>query len=245
MLSSNFIIIASSSRDALYAFRTSDVVGQSIIIFLFFGSILTWTIMVEKALVLRQAKRSSLDFIRMFREENSVMKLISRAEKNAGPVASVYQSGVAELLVFYDIPAEFADQYGTSRFPEKKLSTAEIETVRSALERAVSDQILQIEDKIGLLATAVSVAPFFGLFGTVWGVMVAFCGMAQNGSSAISAIAPGVSGALLTTVVGLLVAIPSLIGYNLLTNTIRQVTVYMDNFVEEFMAKIKLDQHKM
>jgi len=240
----NYITLADAS-DAVYAFGTSDIVGQSIVVFLFFGSILTWTIMVEKALVLRQAKRASLDFIRMFREETSVMKLLHRSEKLPGPVSSVYQSGVAELLEFYDIPAEFADQYGTSKYPEKKLSTAEIETVRSSLERSVSDQILQIEDKIGLLATAVSVAPFFGLFGTVWGVMVAFCGMASNGNSAISAIAPGVSGALLTTVVGLLVAIPSLIGYNLLTNTIRQVTVYMDNFVEEFMAKIKLDQHKM
>jgi biopolymer transport protein ExbB/TolQ len=66
--------------------------------------------------------------------------------------------------------------------------------------------------------------------------------MASNARSDISAIAPGVSGALLTTVVGLLVAIPSLIGYNLLTNTIRQLTVNMDNFVEEFMARIKLDQ---
>ena len=245
MLFSNFIIIASSSRDAFYAFQTSDIVGQSIIVFLFFGSILTWTIMVEKGLALHQAKSLSLDFIRMFRDEKNVMKLLRAAEQNGGPVATVYKSGVSELLVFYDVPAEFADQYGTSRYPEKKLSTAEIETVRSSLERAVSDQILQIEDKIGLLATAVSVAPFFGLFGTVWGVMVAFCGMAQNGSSAISAIAPGVSGALLTTVVGLLVAIPSLIGYNLLTNSIRQITVYMDNFVEEFMAKIKLDQHRM
>ena len=244
MIYSSYITIASAG-DALYAFKTSDIVGQSIIVFLFFGSILTWTIMVEKALVLRNAKRSSLDFIRMFRDENSVMKLLSRAENNRGPVANVYHSGVAELLVFYDIPAEFAAQYGTSRYPEKKLSTAEIETVRSSLERSVSDQILQVEDKIGLLATAVSVAPFFGLFGTVWGVMVAFCGMSVKGSSAISAIAPGVSVALLTTVVGLLVAIPSLIGYNLLTNTIRQVTVYMDNFVEEFMAKIKLDQHKL
>ncbi len=240
----DFITIASAG-DAVFAFGKSDIVGQVIVVLLFFGSILTWTIMVEKALGLRRAKRSSLDFIRMFRDENNILKLLVRAEKNKGPVANVYQHGAAELLEFYEVTAEFADQYGSSKYPEKKLSTAEIETVRSSIERAVADQILQIEDKIGLLATAVSVAPFFGLFGTVWGVMVAFCGMASQGRADISAIAPGVSGALLTTVVGLLVAIPSLIGYNLLTNTIRQITVYMDNFVEEFMAKIKLDQHKM
>ena len=110
------------------------------------------------------------------------------------------------------------------------------------MEREVSDQILILEEKIGLLATAVSVSPFFGLFGTVWGVMIAFCGVAAKGRADISALAPGVSGALLTTVVGLLVAIPSLIGYNLLTITIRKITVYMDNFVEEFIAKVKLEQ---
>ena len=244
MFYTDLVSIAALS-DAGAAFEQSDIVGQVIVVFLFFGSILTWTIMVEKALVLRSAKSTSLDFIRMFRDENNILRLVSTAEKNKGPVGNVYLHGTSELLEFYNLPSEFADQYGSSRFPEKKLSTAEIETVRSSLERAVADQILQIEDKIGLLATAVSVCPFFGLFGTVWGVMVAFCGMALQGRADISAIAPGVSGALLTTVVGLLVAIPSLIGYNLLTNTIRQITVYMDNFVEEFMAKIKLDQHKM
>jgi biopolymer transport protein ExbB/TolQ len=72
--------------------------------------------------------------------------------------------------------------------------------------------------------------------------MMAFCSIASQGRADISALAPGVSGALLTTVVGLLVAIPSIIGYNLLTNTIRKVTIYMDNFVEEVMARIKLEQ---
>jgi biopolymer transport protein TolQ len=73
--------------------------------------------------------------------------------------------------------------------------------------------------------------------------MMAFISMAVQGRAEISGMAPGISGALLTTVVGLLVAIPSLIGYNFLSNYIRQLTVYMDNFVEEFMAKIKLEQH--
>jgi len=243
MIVSQFMSPASASA-AIEAYKQSDSVGQVIVWLLFLGSILTWTIMVEKALTLRKAKRLSLEFVRVFRNEKFPLKMLIRSEQNLSPVASVYQHGAKNLLDFYNIPREFADQYASSRFPQKKLSTAEIETVRSSLERAVADQILQIEDKIGLLATAVSVSPFFGLFGTVWGVMMAFCGMATQGRADISAIAPGVSGALLTTVVGLLVAIPSLIGYNLLTNTIRQITVYMDNFVEEFMAKIKLEQYE-
>jgi len=230
-------------ENAFYAFKQSDIVGQAIVLFLFLGSIFTWTIMIEKGIALYKAKKACTDFISKFREKKYPLHAVADADQNLSPVARVFESGASDLITFYDLKPEAAGYYGTERFPGQKLTTAEVETVRSSLERAVSDQILQIEDRIGLLATAVSASPFFGLFGTVWGVMVAFCGMASQGRADISAIAPGVSGALLTTVVGLLVAIPSLIGYNLLTNTIRQITVYMDNFVEEFMAKLKLEQH--
>ena len=96
-----------------------------------------------------------------------------------------------------------------------------------------------------MLATLVSLSPFCGLFGTVWGVMMAFCGIAAAGKSDFTALAPGVAGALLTTVAGLVVAIPSLVGYNLLTGMIRQLTVQMDNFTEEFLVAIKLSQLKV
>jgi biopolymer transport protein ExbB/TolQ len=230
-------------ENGFYAFRTSDLVGQAIVVMLFFGSMFTWTIMIEKGIALYRAKKASFEFIRRFREKSYPLHLLTEAERNPGPVARIYENGATELMTFYGLTPDQALRYGTDPVPVQKLSTAEIETVRSSLERAVSDQILHIEDRIGLLATAVSVSPFFGLFGTVWGVMVAFCSMAMQGRADIGAMAPGVAGALLTTVVGLLVAIPSLIGYNLLTNTIRQITVSMDNFVEEFMAQVKLEQH--
>lgn len=235
------MVTIASAADAVFAFKMSDIVGQSIVVFLFFGSIFVWTIMLEKAIALARAKQASNEFLRLFRDEKNVLSLIAHADRLGGPLAKVYKSGVTNLLDFYGISQ--ADAVRNIRIKaERKLTTVEIETVRSAMERTVADQILRIEDKIGYLATAVSACPFFGLFGTVWGVMVAFCGMASNARADISAIAPGVSGALLTTVVGLLVAIPSLIGYNLLTIIIRQLTVNMDNFVEEFMARIKLDQ---
>ena len=123
-----------------------------------------------------------------------------------------------------------------------KLSDAQYNAVEAVLESEVSSQIQTLETRIGLLATLVSVSPFCGLFGTVWGVMLAFCGIAAAGKSDFTALAPGVAGALLTTVAGLIVAIPSLVGYNLLTATIRNLTVTMDNFTEEFMVRLKLDQ---
>ena len=99
-----------------------------------------------------------------------------------------------------------------------------------------------METRIGLLATLVSLSPFCGLFGTVWGVMMAFCQMAIAGDPDIKKLAPGVGGALLTTVAGLVVAIPSLVGYNILTGMIRNLAVQMDNFTEAFMVRIKLEQ---
>lgn len=124
----------------------------------------------------------------------------------------------------------------------KYLTPAQREAIRTLLENAVSDRIAEMEARIPTLALAVSVSPLLGLFGTVWGVMVAFCGVAKAGTADIAALAPGVAGALLTTVAGLVVAIPSLIAYNFLTNGIRKDTVVLDNFIEEFMACIALEQ---
>ena len=113
---------------------------------------------------------------------------------------------------------------------------------QSAMEESVSDQIVILEDKLILLMTAVSISPFLGLFGTVWGIMLAFTEMAIQGKPDVATLAPGISGALLTTVLGLVVAIPSLVGYNYITFYIKQITVFMDNFVEETLAKFEMER---
>ena len=114
--------------------------------------------------------------------------------------------------------------------------------MRASLEQAVADQILELERKMIFLATAITISPFLGLFGTVWGIMLAFTDLAIMGKADIQTLAPGVSGALLTTVLGLLVAIPSVVGYNIITSLIKATIVQMDNFVEEFLVKLKIEQ---
>jgi biopolymer transport protein ExbB/TolQ len=108
--------------------------------------------------------------------------------------------------------------------------------VRSALEREVGEQALRLEDRMTVLATAVSGAPFLGLLGTVWGVMDTFSAIASAGTPNLTAMAPGVSGALITTVTGLLVAIPAMFGYNFLVVTLRGITVELDNFAAELAS---------
>jgi biopolymer transport protein TolQ len=237
-----FFLLTAYYINPYYPYQLSDAVGKGIVLLLLVFSVFTWTIMIDKGILLYRARRSSLLFSWLFREKKYPLALYKKSNELKGPVARVYQTGADELLSFYEIPPEFSELYGTQKAPVKKLSTAQIETLRSSLERSVSDQIIKLEDKMGLLSTAVSVSPLLGLFGTVWGIMMAFCAMTLQGKADIAAMAPGISSALLTTVVGLVVAIPSLVGFNLITNTIRQMTVTMDNFVEEFMSKVKLEQ---
>lgn len=225
-----------------YAFEQSDMLGKAIVGLLVLGSVMTWTIMLEKWFTLRRARLASWDFIGRFHEIGYPLSMRRAAFDSVSPAARIFEAGAERLMEFHHIDPEVAENYGPRAKELPPLSNHQIEAVVSEMEREVSVQILLLEEKMGILATAVSVAPFCGLFGTVWGVMMAFCGLATAGRADIAALAPGVSGALLTTVVGLTVAIPSLVGYNILTFEIRKLTVYMDNFVDDFEAKIKLAQ---
>ncbi len=246
------IASAAESPSAYYAYANSDSVGKFIVILLLVSSVFTWTIMLDKFLALRSARKESDRFLSAFRNNRkSLASLIRDANSNSGPVAAVYSEGMEQLLEFYEdanpgsavfTQAAARSQGSTKVCAPVKLTPAQINAVEAVLEREVSLQIMNLETRVGVLATMVSVSPFFGLFGTVWGVMMAFCGIAAAGKSDFTALAPGIAGALLTTVAGLIVAIPSLIGYNLITNSVRKMTVEMDNFIEAFMVKVKLEQ---
>lgn len=220
----------------LYAFSHSDGVGQAIVIVLSLFSVFTWTIMLDKGIGLGRCYRGSKLFLEEFRQKRNPLALRSRAANDPSPAAVIFQSAYARICQLH------GDEQHMISEGRRVLNDTEIEVVRSAMEENVADQIVKLEDKIIFLMTAVSISPFLGLFGTVWGIMLAFTEMAMQGKPDIQTLAPGVSGALLTTVLGLLVAIPSLVGYNMITFYIRQITVYMDNFVEEFVSKLKLEQ---
>ncbi len=219
-----------------YAFIHSDAMGQGIVIVLALMSVATWTLMLEKGIGLNRAYKGSRRFIDEFRQKRNPMSMRNRAENDPSPVARIYESAYARICQLH------GDEQHMMSAGRRVLNDVELEVIRATMEENVADQILKLEDKIIVLMTAVSISPFLGLFGTVWGIMLAFTEMAMAGRPDIHTLAPGVSGALLTTVLGLLVAIPSLVGYNTISFYIKQVTVHMDNFVEEFIAKLKIEQ---
>jgi len=229
--------------DIAGAFWNSTFSGKAIVIVLFLGSAMAWTIMWTKGVQLRFASRTTAEFLEAFRSERTPTALFTKREEYPGtPLNTIYKAGCHALggeLQAHGIDPDDLLMGNLTSESHRRLSLNQLETLRSVVDRNVADEALNLEAQMGLLATAVSAAPFLGLLGTVWGVMDSFSGMAESGSASLPAVMPGVSGALLTTVVGLIVALPSMIGYNLLSAHIRRISVQMDNFAEEFISEIQ------
>lgn len=240
VLPSSAILYLPLGSNVVYAFQQSDLFAKIIIVLLLLFSVQAWTIMIDKGMALRRARRVNRLFLRQFSESRGPLDLIASTTRLDGPMMGVYRGGTEEIGQLLDLGQNDMLRCANQGRLPRLLTPYEVDRVRSALERSVSVQVDALENRLGLLGTTVTVSPFLGLLGTVWGVMMAFAGMAQAGRPDIGAMAPGVSGALLTTVVGLVVAIPSVIGFNLLTGGTRQAITDLDNFVDDFVSLLRL-----
>ena len=221
--------------------------GKLIVVTLVIFSVVAWAVMVTKFREISNAVRETRRFMGAFRRETHPLSIFLRRQPlPASPLAKIYEAGCSALgaEIGHVSPGENplaanARMMDGLAPPRIHLNTSQVEVVRRATERSADDELLVLEDRMGLLMTAISVSPLMGLLGTVWGVLEAFWGMARGGTANISAVAPGIASALLTTVVGLFVAIPSTFGYNILAGRIRTLTVQMDNFAQEFIAELQ------
>ena len=224
----------------VFAFEHATVAGKLILLFLAIGSIFSWSIMLTKLRVIRFAQKQNARFLAAFRQDRQPLRLFEKNARFTGsPVFNVYRAGCEEmafqLLGSPEVDETFRARLGIA----DKISPAQMGAVNAAMERAVGETALGLESQMILLATAVSGSPFLGLLGTVWGVMDAFTGVAEAGSPNLTAMAPGVSGALITTVTALCVAIPAMFGYNFLVTSIRAAVVEMDNFAAELGSEFE------
>jgi len=236
------VVPAEITSPVSYAFEQSDNFSKSIVILLMVLSVYAWSIMGEKGWSLMSVRRQIARFMRIFGRERSALGMALQADEYRGPIAEIYREGVREVVAVLGLSEYEAESIYRARRLPRSLSAGEIDKVRSTMDRVVDAKSLELEERLGLLGTIVSISPYLGLLGTVWGVMLAFIGMAQAGRPDIAAMAPGVSGALLTTVVGLLVAIPSLVGNNAISNTVLKTCNEMENFVDAFIALLRIDE---
>jgi len=217
----------------LFIWERATLEAKAIIVILLVFSIFAWSIMASKAMQMRRAKKLNRLFEAEFRVQPRVMDIFDRrVQVEDCPWFMVYQEGCKE-----------ADQ--RLRAPEGgrrgNLSLKSMEHIKRTIEGAVAQQALRLESGLIMLAIAVSGAPFLGLLGTVWGVMDAFGYVAMRGRADLATMAPGVAAALITTVAGLLVAIPSMFGYNWLVHNLRVLTVELDNFAQELVSKMETE----
>jgi len=221
----------------VYAYEKSTLPGKLVLLTLFIASVLSWTVMLTKFRLLRRAKNRRTDFIEAFRGDRQPLSLYQSGARFAGaPVFAVYQAGCKELCLQMLGSTEVDETFAARLETAPKITHAQMRMVQTSMERAVGESALRLESQMVLLSTAVSGAPFLGLLGTVWGVMETFGDVALAGKANLTAMAPGVSAALITTVTGLLVAIPAMFGYNWLITTLRGMIVELDNFAAELSS---------
>lgn len=228
-------------------YSASNGMGKAVVWVLFFGSVVAWCVMVGKWAELRNMAGATRRFLSEYRRLPHPMDLSrSTQEFLPSPLDPIYRNACKTLLWTLKRYGVTLDSVDWERHTQPDcLGHHDLDAVRGMAERVMAEQALRVERSMSILAIATTSAPFLGLLGTVWGVMDAFQGMAVTGSAMLSDVAPGISGALVTTVVGLLVALPSSIGYNLLSDRVRHLTVEMENYVEEFMSDVAHHHHRV
>jgi biopolymer transport protein TolQ len=223
-----------ASTNIIEVFEHCDPVGQTITGALAVASIIAWAVMFGKRNELSTLRRLNLTFERHIRDQKNLLDLPeSLRNRRDIPYADLLSDAVEGYWKAAAIGKEKGDD--SQRF---KLELAE-----NALQRALARQTLRYESSMVFLASIVSGAPFMGLLGTVWGVMDAFSAVSVQQTASIQTLAPGVSAALLTTISGLLVAIPCLFGYNWFFASTKRLITELENYASSIADRIELESH--
>ena len=205
------------------------VVKATILVLVYF-SVVSWAIIFYKFRIIHRATRDSERFLDFFWAKKR-FDLISHGLKDYPhtPLAVLFREGFQELM------KSRPRSEGESETGFSADTGGRAENVARALRRATTLESHRLEKFLTFLATTGSTAPFIGLFGTVWGSMESFRGIAQSGSASLAVVAPGISEALVVTAIGLVTAIPAVVGYNHFLNKVNVLNGEMDNFSQEFL----------
>jgi biopolymer transport protein TolQ len=232
MLASTFAFPVVATSNILEVFERCDSVDKVIVAGLGIASLIAWTIMFGKYFELKRLRLLNYSFEAHLRDQRTLLDLPeSFRNKRTIPYADLF----ADAVESYWRAAAITKEQGVDG------SRAKIEHAENAIQRALARQTLRYETSMIFLASIVSGAPFIGLLGTVWGVMEAFSSVAAQQNAGIPQLAPGVSGAMLATIAGLIVAIPSVFGYNLLLGHTRSMITEIENFASSLADRLELE----
>ncbi|NIR48167.1 Tol-Pal system subunit TolQ [candidate division KSB1 bacterium] len=228
------------SQNVLDLIFNASIVAKAVLGILVFFSLISWTIIIDKLRVFGRVRRDSERFKRLFHRRKSPKEILqaSRLFPNS-PFAAVFKEAywlLSKKEETYPNPGNIEmlkEQKSDSRHTSDDL-------VR-LFDSVASSEVLKLEKYLVFLATTGSVSPFFGLFGTVWGVMSAFLAIGFTGSADLSVVAPGIAEALITTVAGLGAAIPAVVAYNYFVNRLKRLSseleIFYANLIEAFAKR--------
>ena len=226
------------SGDIWVLFLYAGPMVKGVILLLLSLSVICWGISLFKYLMLRSALNESESFLDIFWNNQSLSRTFADAKPlEHSPLAEIFRTG---YLVLQQIQQQDA---GESRASDTStaspLSLYGLGAIKRGLDQAVTAELTRLEKNLGFLATTGSIAPFIGLFGTVWGIMNSFRDIGRQGSANLATVAPGIAEALVATAFGLLAAIPAVVLYNYFLGRIKMLTAEMDNFSSELLNIIE------
>jgi biopolymer transport protein TolQ len=204
-------------------------VVKLVLLILVYFSVVSWAIIFYKQLVIHRAIRDSERFLDFFWSKKRFDAI--------GQGLDDYRHSPLTVL-FREVYSELAQNRRQADGQETDSLVADLgeqERVARVLRRSTTSEGHRLEKYLSFLATTGSAAPFIGLFGTVWGIMDAFHDIGTTGNASLAVVAPGISEALVATAIGLVAAIPAVIGYNHFINKINVLTGEMDNFCQEML----------
>ena len=201
----------------------ASVVVQLVVLLLLLISVASWAAIFRKLFSIGQVKSLNDAFEREFWSGTSLNDLFAAAAKNArdsGPMERIFASGMREF----------------QKLREKHITDANtlMDGARRAMRASFQREMDVVETHLSFLASVGSVSPYVGLFGTVWGIMHAFTGLAALQTVTLATVVPGIAEALVTTAIGLFAAIPAVVAYNRFARDIDRTAIKLETFIEEF-----------
>lgn len=219
------LALAGTDLSLLDAVLHASPVAKLVMVLLVVFSVASWVVIVRKALLFRQSRIVSETFRQAFKKATDWRDLRHQAETwAASPLLGLFVAGYGEVT--YQLRAK----------NDGRPTLKSMEAVERSLQRASVVEMGRMERSLGILATIASVSPFVGLFGTVWGIIVAFRGIGATGNANLATVAPGIAEALIATAIGLIAAIPALMAYNFFQGQLKVWQTELDDFALEFIT---------
>lgn len=201
----------------------ASLLVQIVMLILVLISVTSWTIIFRKWFAIRWARSATNAFEGEFwrgAELNGLYQTVSQAKRDPGPLARIFEAGMKE--------------FRRARQKAGNDPTSVLESSGRAMRASYQREMDALESSLAFLASAGSVSPYIGLFGTVWGIMNAFRGLANVQQATLAAVAPGIAEALVATAIGLFAAIPAVVAYNRFSYDIDRLSNRFETFIDEF-----------